>query len=123
MDTWQLIVVEESVAIKEYMLSHFQELFEDMEVYVWKTMREYHDAWLQLLEQGQAAWIDDVEKAQLRRLTVWRKASLNSKVSSTVTTTAPSPNPKESEAVMNTSVIHLHFYSIRTVILLQYTEL
>ena len=49
------IMVEESVAIKEYMLSYPPELFEDTEFYGWKTVREYHAAWLQLLEQGLAA--------------------------------------------------------------------
>ena len=34
------IVAEESVAIQEYMVSHLQELFEDVEVYVWKRVRE-----------------------------------------------------------------------------------
>ena len=45
-------MAEEGASIKEYMLSHLQELFEDVEVYRWKVVREYHTAWLQLLEQG-----------------------------------------------------------------------
>ena len=49
------IVAEEGATIKEYMLSHLQKLFEDVEVYGWKAVREYHTAWFQLLQQGQAA--------------------------------------------------------------------
>ena len=70
-------MVEESVAIKVYMLAHLQELFEDVEVYCWKTVREYHTLWLQLLEQGRASWGDDVKKAHLHRLMVWSKAALS----------------------------------------------
>ena len=95
------IVAEENVAVKEYMLSHLQELFEDVEVYGWKSVKEYHAAWLQLLEQGRAAWGDDVKKAQLRRLMVWSKAALSSKVSPNAVMTA-TPHPSRSQAVMVT---------------------
>ena len=56
------IVAEESVVVKEYMLTHLQELFEDIEMYGWKSVNDYHAAWLQLLEQGWAAWGDAVKK-------------------------------------------------------------
>ena len=50
------IVVMESSAVKDTMLRHLQELFEDVEVYVWVVVREYHATWLQLLEQGWVTW-------------------------------------------------------------------
>ena len=59
------IVAEEGAPIKEYMLTHLQELFEDVNVCGWKAVREYHAAWLPLLEQGQAAWDNDSKRAQL----------------------------------------------------------
>ena len=55
-------------------------------------MKEYHAAWVQLLEQGWTAWGDDIKNAQLCRLMVWSKAALSSKVSSnTVMTATPHP--------------------------------
>ena len=72
------IVAEEGSAVKYTMLRHLQELFEDVEVYGWTVVREYHTAWLQLLEQGWAAWGDESKRVQLRRLIVWSKSSLSS---------------------------------------------
>ena len=60
------VAVEESVATKEYMYVHLQELMEDIEVYVWRVVKEYHAAWLQLMKQGRAAWGDASKKEKLR---------------------------------------------------------
>ena len=40
------IVARESSAVKDTILRHFQELFEDVEVYGWVVVKEYHVAWL-----------------------------------------------------------------------------
>ena len=72
------VVADEGASIKEYMLGHLQELFEDVEVYGWKAVREHHAAWLQLLEQDRAAWSDRSKRAQLLRLMVWSKPSISS---------------------------------------------
>ena len=74
------IVSAESAVMKGHMLVHLQELFEDVEVYQWKSVREYHAAWLQVLEQGWAAWGDEVRRAQLHCLMVWSKLSLSARV-------------------------------------------
>ena len=74
------IVAEEEGPIKEYMLSHLQKLFADMEVYRWKAIRKYYAAWLQLLEQGRAALGDESKRAQLQCLMMWRKPSLSSRL-------------------------------------------
>ena len=42
-----IVAGENSPVIKDTMLRH---LFEDVEVYGWVVVREYHAAWLQLLE-------------------------------------------------------------------------
>ena len=88
------VVAEEGASIKEYMLSQLQELFEDMEVCRWKMIREYHAAWLQLLEQGQAAWCDESKRAQLRRLMVWSNPSLSSRLPHPPSTSVTSANPQ-----------------------------
>ena len=49
-------------------------------------MREYHTAWLQLLEQGQATCMDERERIELQRLMVWSKPSLSSRVSNPLST-------------------------------------
>ena len=72
------IVVGESSPVQDTMLRHLQELFEDVDVYGWYVVREYHATWLQLLEQGRATWNDVSKRAQLRRLMVWSKSSLAS---------------------------------------------
>ena len=36
------IVAEEGASIRECMLGHLRELFEDVDVYGWKVVREYH---------------------------------------------------------------------------------
>ena len=78
------VVAEEAVEIKAYMLVHLQQLMEDVEVYEWKIVREYHAAWLQLLEQGRAAWGDAAKKDKLQRLLVWGKTALGTRL--------PAPN-------------------------------
>ena len=40
------VAKEESVVIKEYMYNHLQELMEDVEVYGWKMVKDYHAVWL-----------------------------------------------------------------------------
>ena len=52
------IVAEVGSPINEVILTHLREVFEDVDVYRWKVVREYHAAWLQLLEQGRAVWKD-----------------------------------------------------------------
>ena len=53
------------------MLRHLRALLQEVDVYRWRVVREYHVAWLQLLEQGQAMWKDEGERTELRRLMVW----------------------------------------------------
>ena len=89
------IVAEEGSPIREWMLSHLRELFNDVDVYRWRVVREYHATWLKLLEQGQAVWKDEGKRAHLRHLIVWSKPSLSSMFSRTpptpVTSTASHP--------------------------------
>ena len=59
------MAVEESVVIKEYTYNHLQKLMEDVEVYGWKVLKDYYAAWLQIMEQGLAAWGDAVKKDKL----------------------------------------------------------
>ena len=80
------------------MLTHLRELFEDVDVYGWKVVQEYHAAWLQLLEQDQVAWKDKGKRAHLRRLMVWSKPSVSSRFSHTpptqvTSTTSRPPTP------------------------------
>ena len=64
------VVSEEGPTIHGHMLVHVREMFENVEMYGWRVVREYHTAWLQLLEPGQAAWSDERKRAQLCRLMV-----------------------------------------------------
>ena len=41
-----MVVSEESKDIKAILLHHLQELTEDTEIYGWKTVRDFHTAWL-----------------------------------------------------------------------------
>ena len=75
-------------------MSHLQELFEDVEVYRWKAVREYHAAWLQLLEQGRATWGDESKRAQLSHLMVWSKPSLSSRLPHLPKASVTSANPR-----------------------------
>ena len=86
------IMAKEEVRINEYMLTHLQEFFEDVEVYWWKAVREYHAAWHQLLEQGRAAWGDESKRAQLRLIMVWSKPSLSSRLPYPPSTSVTSTN-------------------------------
>ena len=47
------------------MLRHLRALLQDVDVYGWRVVREYHAAWLQLLEQGRATWKDERERTEL----------------------------------------------------------
>ena len=69
-------------SVKEYMYVHLRYLFEGVDVYGRKAVREYHTAWLhkQLLKQGRAAWGDESKRAQLQCLKVWSKPSLSSRL-------------------------------------------
>ena len=53
------------MVIKEYTYNHLQKLMEDVEVYGWKVLKDYYAAWLQIMEQGLAAWGDAVKKDKL----------------------------------------------------------
>ena len=86
-------VADEGASIEDYMLSHLQEFFENVEVYVWKVVREYHAPWLQLLEQGRAAWGDESKRAELWHLMVWSKSSLSSRLPNLPSTSMTSTNP------------------------------
>ena len=46
-DGYITVVGREPLPIKKTMLAHLQELMEDLECYVWLTVRVYHAAWLQ----------------------------------------------------------------------------
>ena len=59
------VIARETENIKDRMLSHLQELMEDGQHYGWATVRSYHVALLQNLEQGQATWED--EETKLKR--------------------------------------------------------
>ena len=47
---------EEIDIVKGHMLQHLQKLMGDAEAYGWSSVRDYHAAWLQQLEQERAAW-------------------------------------------------------------------
>ena len=46
------VMAIESVQIKLRMLTHLQELMDDVQDYGWPTVKSYHATWLQHLEQG-----------------------------------------------------------------------
>ena len=73
------MATDESVVIKEYMYNHLQEILQDVEVYGWKVVKDYHAAWLQLMEHGQAAWGDAAKKEKLQQLLAWCKPTLGAK--------------------------------------------
>ena len=64
-NTFMCVAAAESVVVKDYIYSHLQELMEDVEVYGWKVVKDYHAAWLQFMEQGRAAWCDTAKKEKL----------------------------------------------------------
>ena len=74
-----IVAEEKGSAVGEVMLVHLRALLQDVDVYGWRVVRDYHAAWLQLLEQGWATWMDEGERTELRRLMVWSKPSLTSK--------------------------------------------
>ena len=90
---------EESDEIKGFMLAHLQEVMEDADVYGWKCVRSYPLAWLQQIEQSQAAWGYENRKIKLRRALVWNRAPITTKAVSNTsatacqTTLAPSSKP------------------------------
>ena len=55
----------------EVMLRHLQALLQDVDVYGWRVVREYHVAWQQFVEQGRAMWNDEGERTELQCLMVW----------------------------------------------------
>ena len=60
------IVAEEAGSpIGEVMLKRIRVLLQDVGVYGWNVVKEYHAAWLQLLEQGQASLKDEGERTEL----------------------------------------------------------
>ena len=65
------VLVEYTEEVKGHMLWHLQELMEDAEFYGWRSVRDYHVAWLLKFEQGRAAWGDETQKMKLRRALVW----------------------------------------------------
>ena len=65
------VLAEESDIHKTLMLQHLQELVEDSEVYGWSVVRDYHAAWIQQIEQGQAVLGDEHKKIKMRRLLVY----------------------------------------------------
>ena len=75
------VVSEESRSIQGYMLTHLRQIFEDVEVYRWRSVREYHAAWLQLLKQGRATWGDEQKRGEPNHLMVWSRPALSSKIS------------------------------------------
>ena len=48
---------------------------EDIEIYGWKTVRDYHAVWLQQIEQWRASWGDKEKKTRFRRTLVWNRAA------------------------------------------------
>ena len=74
-----IMMLEKSKEVSGVMLRHLRGLLQDVDVYGWRVVRDYHGAWLQLLEQKRATWLDEGERTELRRLMVWSKPSLASK--------------------------------------------
>ena len=92
-----VVAAAESGPTREHMLEHLQELMEDVEAHGWRVVRDYHAAWLQLLEQGRATWADGPRKEKLRRQLVWNKPALTHRLPTAApvrppTTVAP-PQP------------------------------
>ena len=58
---------------------HFQECLENAEAYRWRSVKDYHSAWLQQLKQGRATWGDKSKKLKLMRALVWHKVAPISK--------------------------------------------
>ena len=61
------VLSEESEDNKPILLQHLQELMENSGIYGWKTVRDFHAAWLQQIEQRWSSWGDSEKKARLRK--------------------------------------------------------
>ena len=46
------VVAIESMSVTEYMMLPLQEMMEDVELYGWRIVQEFHATWLQLIELG-----------------------------------------------------------------------
>ena len=71
-----VVVAIASMSVKEYMMLHLQEMMEEVELYGWRVVREFHAAWLHLIEQGRTAWGETSKKEKLCHQLVWSKPSL-----------------------------------------------
>ena len=47
-----IVTEQKGYPIGEVMLRHLRALLQNVDVYRWRVVREYHTAWLQLLQQG-----------------------------------------------------------------------
>ena len=63
------------------MVTHFEELMCDAQLYGWQRVRAFHGVWLNQLEQGRATWQDE-EKLRFRCAIVWHPATSSSATSS-----------------------------------------
>ena len=96
-----IVAEEKGSAVGEVMLTHLRALLQDVDMYGWRVVRDFHAAWLQLLEQGRATWMDEGERTELRRLMVWSKPSLASRASNPPPTQAASTGSQHPLAYAN----------------------
>ena len=76
-----IMCFEKDKQVSGEMLRHLKALLQDVDDYGWWAVRDYHAAWLQLIEQGRATWLDEGERALLRRRMVWSKPSVSQRSS------------------------------------------
>ena len=62
------VMGEGTEVVSGHMPQHLHELMEDTKTYGWTSVRDYHLAWLQHLEQWRATWVDKSNKMKLMRV-------------------------------------------------------
>ena len=60
------------------MEDHLLLLLKDECQYGWETIREYHGAWLEAIEQGAASWDDHSAREELRCTFIWAPVATKS---------------------------------------------
>ena len=92
---------EKDTQVNGVMLRHLRAMLQDVDNYGWRVVREFHGAWLQLLEQGRATWLDEGERTQLRCRLVWSKPSLLLRNSAAPPSQTSSAGPQHPPAHQN----------------------
>ena len=72
---YMAIALQQTADEKAEMEDHLLLLLKDECQYGWEPVREYHQAWLEAIEQGAASWGDTAAREELRRTFIWAPAA------------------------------------------------